>query len=74
MSVSVEKVSVSLGTEEIAWARRKAAETDSSVSAVVSDAVRRQRQLDAMDRLLAELGTDDITEEDRAVVRAEWRG
>lgn len=71
---TVEKLSVSLGAEEAAWARQQAEASGRSLSAVLTDALRRQRKLDAMDRLLAELGTDDITEEDLAAVRAEWRG
>ena len=73
MAASVEKLSVSLGVEEAAWAREQAEATGTSLSAVLTEAVRRQRKLDAMDRLLAELGTADITEEDLAAVRAEWR-
>jgi UDP-N-acetylglucosamine:LPS N-acetylglucosamine transferase len=71
---TVEKLSVSLGAEEAAWARKQAEASGRSLSAVLTDALRRQRKLEAMDRLLAELGTDDITEEDLAAVRAEWRG
>ena len=33
-----------------------------------------RQRLEAMDRLLKELGTDDITPEDIAAVLAEWRG
>lgn len=33
----------------------------------------RQRKLEAMGRLLDELGTDDITKEDLEAIRAEWR-
>jgi hypothetical protein len=33
----------------------------------------RQRKLEAMGRLLDELGTDDITKEDIEAIRAEWR-
>jgi UDP-N-acetylglucosamine:LPS N-acetylglucosamine transferase len=71
---TVEKLSVSLGAEEVAWARKQAEASGRSLSSVLTDALRRQRKLEAMDRLLAELGTDDITEEDLAAVRAEWRG
>lgn len=69
----VEKLSVSLGTEEIGWVRKKAEESASSVSAVLNEAVRQQQRLEAMDRLLEELGMDDITPEDIAAVLAEWR-
>jgi HEPN domain-containing protein len=73
MTAKVEKLSVSLGAEEAAWARAQAQALGLSLSAVLTDALRRQRKLEAMDRLLAELGTGDITEEDLASVRAEWR-
>lgn len=74
MAATVEKLSVSLGAEEISWVRKKAEENASSVSAVLNEAVRQQQRLEAMDRLLEELGTDDITPEDIAAVLAEWRG
>jgi UDP-N-acetylglucosamine:LPS N-acetylglucosamine transferase len=73
MTARVEKLSVTLGAEEAAWARAQAEASGRSLSAVLTEAVRRQRKLEAMDRLLAELGTDDITEEELAAVRAEWR-
>ena len=73
MTARVEKLSVSLGADEAAWARQQAESAGSSVSAVLTEAVRKQRQSLARRRLLAELGTDDITEEDLAAIRAEWR-
>jgi hypothetical protein len=73
MTAKVEKLSVSLGTEEAAWAREQAEASGSSVSAVLTEALRKQRQNLARRRLLDELGTDDITEEDLAAIRAEWR-
>ena len=68
---TVEKLSVSLGAEEISWVRKKAEESASSVSAVLNEAVRQQQRLEAMDRLLEELGTDDITPEDIAAMLAD---
>ena len=70
---TVEKLSVSLGAEEISWVRKKAEESASSVSAVLNEAVRQQQRLEAIDRLLEELGTDDITPKDIADMFAEWR-
>lgn len=88
---SVE-VSVSLAPAELEWARRKAERSGTTVSAILGEVVREQRQheeqrelrvqcevvpsngrLEAMQRLLEELGTDDITPEDIASVLAEWR-
>jgi hypothetical protein len=73
MSARVEKLSVSLGADEAAWARQQAEASGSSLSAVLTEAVRKQRQSLARRRLLDQLGTDDITEEDLAAIRAEWR-
>jgi mannitol/fructose-specific phosphotransferase system IIA component (Ntr-type) len=69
----VEKVSVSLGAEEVEWARHKAEQSDTSFSAVVSEALRKQRQHEARLELLAELGDKDITAKDLEAVYAEWR-
>jgi hypothetical protein len=69
----VAKVSVSLTTEELEWARARAAESGKSLSSVMSDALHRQRQAWARAKVLAELGDDDITDADLDAVRAEWR-
>jgi len=73
MVAKMEKLSVSIDAREVSWARKQAKVLGTSLSAVLTDALKRQRKLAAMDRLLAELGTDDITEEDLAAVRAEWQ-
>lgn len=70
---TAEKISISLGAEDLAWARRQAKAEAKSVSAVLAEAVRRQRQADARARLLSDLGTDDITDREREAVRSEWR-
>jgi hypothetical protein len=70
---AAEKISVSLGAEDLIWARQRAKREVKSLSAVVSEALRRQRQAEARTRLLADLGTDDITERERDQVRDEWR-
>ena len=70
---ATEKVSVSLASDDLEWARQKAAQDDKSLSAVLTEALRRQRQSEARRRLLAELGTDDITQADLDAARAEWR-
>jgi hypothetical protein len=74
MTARMEKISVSIDTREVAWARKQAKALGTSLSAVLTDALRRQRKLAAMDRLLAELGTDDITEEELLAVHAERVG
>jgi hypothetical protein len=73
MAARVEKLSVSLGAEEAAWAREQAEASGSSLSAVLTEAIRKQRQSLARRRLLDELGTEDLTEDDLAAVRSEWR-
>jgi len=70
---TVEKISVSVPIEDLEWAREQAEESATSLSVVVSEALRRARQSSARRRLLAELGTGDITEEERVAVEAEWR-
>lgn len=70
---AVEKVSVSLTAEELAWAKRRAQRELMSLSAVVSEALRRQRQAEAGGRLLKNLGTEDITERDLDSLRRELR-
>jgi hypothetical protein len=86
------EVSVSLAPAELEWVRGKAEQSGTTVSAVLSEAVRQLRQHEehlelrvrrdvvqsnvrskAMQRLLEELGTDDITPDDIAGVLAEWR-
>ncbi len=66
-----EKVSVSVSREDLAWARKRARLRGTSLSAVVSEALLRQRQAEAGMRLLAELGTGDITAADVEAVHAE---
>ena len=73
MVAATEKVSVTLAIEDVEWARQKAAADGKSFSAVVTEALRRQRQSEARRRLLAELGTDDITPAELAAIEAEWR-
>lgn len=71
---AVEKLSVSMPIEDIAWVRAKALRSEMSVSAVLAEAVRRQRRAEALAALLDDLGVEDISEQDLAAVRAEWRG
>lgn len=68
---AVEKVSVSLSSEDLAWAKARAKAQAKSLSGVLSDALRRQRQTEARLALLQELGTSDITAADLAALRSE---
>jgi hypothetical protein len=72
---AIKKVSVSLRPEELIWAKKRARRQLKSLSAVMSEALRRQRQAEAGALLLEELGTDDITEADLEATREElgWK-
>ena len=47
MTVSVEKVSVAIGRDELEWARGRAAREGTSLSAVLTEAARTVRELEA---------------------------
>jgi hypothetical protein len=47
MAVSVEKVSVAIGRDELEWARERAEREGTSLSAVLTDAARVARDLEA---------------------------
>ena len=66
------KISISLSSEDLAWARDRAKRELKSLSSIIAEALRRERQAEARSRLLADLGTDDINERERDEVRAEW--
>jgi len=68
---TAEKISVSVSRENLAWARKRARARRTSLSAVVSEALLRQRQAEAGVRLLEDLGTEDITEADLDAIRSE---
>ena len=68
---TVAKISVSLSSDDLAWAKQRARRERKSLSAVVSEALLRQRKADALDELLADLGTDDIAEADLDAIRTE---
>ena len=69
---AAEKVSVSLSTADLRWAKARAKRELTSVSAVLAEALRRQRQAESRAAVLAELGTDDISERERDETRREW--
>jgi hypothetical protein len=68
---NVEKISVCVSSDDLAWARKRARSHGTSLSAVVSEALLRQREAEAGVRLLEDLGTDDITEADLEAMRSE---
>lgn len=68
------KLSVSIEEAELEWARREARRTGKTLSTIMTEALREQRRLEAMDRLLKKLGADKISEEQIARLRAEVYG
>ena len=67
------KISISISAEDLAWAKKRARTGARSLSAVVSEALRRQRQTEARVELLADVGVDDVSDADVARIRAELR-
>ena len=71
---ATEKISVSLAKEDLDWAKAKAKTLGLSLSFVLSEALHRQRQAEARQRLLFELGgLEDIGPEELDAVRDEWK-
>jgi hypothetical protein len=57
----------------LAWAKKRAEQTGVSLSAVFTEAVRGERQMQARRQLLEEYGPDAIpTPEESSAIRAEW--
>ena len=68
----VEKISISLSPEDARWARARAKKLKTSVSGVVGEALRRERQAEARRQLIEELG-GPLDEEALRAVLNEWR-
>jgi hypothetical protein len=69
-----DKLSVSLGIEDVRWVSRRAKRLGTSVSAVIASALAEQRRAEARDTLLSTLGDKDITEADVRAARREAFG
>jgi hypothetical protein len=69
-----DKLSVSLGVEDVQWVTRHARRLGTSVSAVIASALADQRRAEARDALLSSLGDKDITEADVLAARREAFG
>jgi len=67
---TVRKVSVSLSAEDVGWAKEEAASRRVSLSAVLSEALQKQRRSAALGRLLTGLG-GKLSPADLAALRAE---
>ena len=72
--VRADKLSISLGVEDVRWVTLRAKKLRTSVSAVIASALAEQRRAEARDALLAELGSDDITAAHIDAVRREAFG
>jgi hypothetical protein len=72
--VRADKLSVSLGVEDVRWVTRQAKRLGTSVSAVIASALADQRRAEARDTLLASLGDEDITDADVLAARREAFG
>ena len=68
------KVSISVADPDLlAWARRRSKRTGLSLSAVFTEAVRLERQMEARDAFLEAEGPEGrATPEEMAAIRAEW--
>ena len=70
-----EKLSISLPADELRWVRARARRKKTSVSALVGDAVRAYRELEARREFLAKLEPEErATDADAAAIRKEWKG
>ncbi len=71
---TAEKLSVSIHSEELAWARKHAKASGRSLSAVLTEALRAQRRAQAMQRLLKRLGAGKLTQSQIDAADAELFG
>jgi hypothetical protein len=73
---SVVEAVVTLPSEELAWARARAEREGTTVSAVVTDSVRKARQAEAWAEVLPALleGQPPITDEEMRAAEREWKG
>ena len=70
--MAVKKVSLSVPSSDLAWARKQARARKQSLSAVFSHALHLARQLEARRRVLAEL--PDSSEDELLEVDRQWQG
>lgn len=73
---STPKVSISVPDEALLqWAKDRSEKTGRSLSAVFTDALRFERQLEARRLMLEEMGPEfRATPQEKAAIRAEWEG
>jgi hypothetical protein len=68
---TITRVSVWLNSEDLAWAKQRARRDNKTLSAVVSEALLKERRAEALDELIADLGGEDITEAERQALHKE---
>jgi hypothetical protein len=71
MSAATRKISIALGSAEEAWAKKRAKRLKTSVSSIITEAVRVARQMDARRDVLQWLG-GPVSERERESIRKEW--
>lgn len=69
-----DKLSISLGAEDVQWITLRAKRLGTSVSAVIAAAVADQRRAEARAELMELLGSDDLSDADLAAARREAFG
>lgn len=69
-----DKLSISLGVDDVQWITRRAKRLGTSASAVIAGALAEQRRAEARGALLRALGEKDITDADLAAARREAFG
>jgi hypothetical protein len=72
--VRADKLSISLGAEDVRWLTRRAKRLGTSVSSVIAAAVADSRRAEARDRLLSLLGDADVRDADVVAARVEAFG
>ncbi len=74
MAITVKKVSVAVGTRELEWAKREAKRTKQSLSAVLTEALRRHARMRARDVYIATWSSvPKLTPAELEDFRREWQ-
>jgi hypothetical protein len=70
---STEKISISVGKDDLKWLRGRAKRSGGNLSAVIAEATRLLRQREARERLLARFGPDaKVSQAEADAIRSEW--
>jgi len=71
---TAQKLSISLNRADAEWARSTAKRRRTSVSAIIAEALEKERRAEAQRRLLGLLGGDPVEPSDVAALEAEISG